>query len=73
MAGKALETIGQVLPRIALLVGIAGIVTAAVLLIVREETRSMRAIRTSSKTEISLPPIDLRTPAETKTATFAMG
>jgi len=58
--------------RLALPLIVTGIVIVAVLLTATKERPTMSASATEEGAP-SLPPIDLDAPAETETATFAMG
>jgi hypothetical protein len=70
---RSSEVTRPILKRIALAVTIAGIAITAILLISVTEREPMTPAEARTQTKRDVPPIDEATPAETKTATFAMG
>jgi hypothetical protein len=59
--------------QLALVLSLAGLLIAAILLLPTKERSTMRLAATPVQTRLGIPPIDANLPAQTKTATFAMG
>ena len=73
MTHQRLEAIRDVLRHVALPLTIAGIALVAILLLHTRETATMGSPTKPEDPGITIPPIDLAAPTDTKTATFAMG
>lgn len=73
MPHERLDATRAVLRHLALPLTIAGIALAAILLLRTRETATMSSPTKPEDPGITIPPIDLAAPTDTKTATFAMG
>lgn len=67
------ETRGSTLKRVALGVALGGVAMGAILLASNRGRATMVPTETSRDAKPAVPPIDANRPAETETATFAMG